>query len=102
VTIFAGAAEPVKTKVINLRTVLLALLALFAACPTFAQENIRPTPIPAVLTDEPTSITHHVGIFNGRHVEYTAVAGNTIIHDRAGKATASMFSVAYLASNTPH
>jgi carboxypeptidase C (cathepsin A) len=90
----------VRTKVINLRTVLLALLALFAAYATFAQENIRATPIPAVLSDEPTSVTHHVGIFNGRHIEYTAVAGNTIIHDRARKATASMFSVAYLASNS--
>lgn len=76
------------------------MLALFAICPSFAQENNRPSPIPTVQTDEPTSVTHQVGVFNGRHVDYAAVAGNTIIHDRAGKATASMFSVAYLVGNS--
>jgi carboxypeptidase C (cathepsin A) len=89
----------VKTKIINRQIELLAMLALFGTCPAFAQENNRPSPIPAIQTDEPTSITHQVGVFNGRHVDYAAVAGNTIIHDRAGKATASMFSVAYLAEN---
>jgi carboxypeptidase C (cathepsin A) len=91
----------VRAKIINHQTVPLAFLAFFVACPTLAQDNNRPAFIPVVLTDEPTSVTHHAGIFDGRHVDYAAVAGNTIIHDRAGKATASMFSVAYLADNTP-
>jgi carboxypeptidase C (cathepsin A) len=51
---------------------------------------------------ETTSVTHHTIVLDGRKIAYTATAGNLLLHNDAGEATASVFYVAYTAdSKTP-
>jgi len=63
--------------------------------------NARPgaaLPVPP----ETTSVTHHSIRLAGQKIDYTATAGNLLLHNDAGEATASMFYVAYTAdSKTP-
>lgn len=68
----------------------------------------KPPPALAVQTDdtpldsvkapvqEIASTTRHTANINGRKVDYTAVAGTLTLRDDTGKATASMFYVAYI------
>lgn len=76
---------------------LAAALACVAPSGARAQETGR-LPTPLETSDLPPVTTIHRGIFNGQRVDYRAIAGNMIIHDKAGKPTASIFSVAYLAN----
>ncbi|MCC8395296.1 peptidase S10 [Paraburkholderia sp. MMS20-SJTR3] len=49
------------------------------------------TPVPP----ETSSVTTHSLRLNGRKLDYTATAGNLLLHDKSGAANASMFYVAY-------
>ncbi|APA89330.1 peptidase S10 [Paraburkholderia sprentiae WSM5005] len=44
---------------------------------------------------ESTSVTTHSLRVNGRKLDYTATAGNLLLHDKSGAANASVFYVAY-------
>jgi carboxypeptidase C (cathepsin A) len=48
---------------------------------------------------ETTSVTHHTVVLDGRKIAYTATAGNLLLHNDAGEATASVFFVAYTADS---
>lgn len=63
--------------------------------------NAKPgTAIP--VPPETSSITHHTIELGGHRIAYTATAGNLLLHDDAGEATASVFYIAYTAdSKTP-
>jgi carboxypeptidase C (cathepsin A) len=51
---------------------------------------------------ETSSVTHHSIRLNGQKIDYTATAGNLLLHNDGGEATASVFYVAYTAdSKTP-
>jgi carboxypeptidase C (cathepsin A) len=41
-------------------------------------------------------VTHHSGTFGGRGLHYSAIAGETILTNEAGKQTAAIFSFTYL------
>jgi carboxypeptidase C (cathepsin A) len=63
--------------------------------------NAKP---PSVLPVPPeaSSVTHHAIQLNGQKIDYTATAGNLLLHNEDGEATASVFYVAYTAdSKTP-
>ena len=63
--------------------------------------NAKPgTAIP--IPPETVSVTHHTIVLDGRKIAYTATAGNLLLHNDAGEATASVFYVGYTAdSKTP-
>ncbi|WP_424066675.1 hypothetical protein [Paraburkholderia sp.] len=63
--------------------------------------NAKPgTAIP--VPPETASVTRHTVTLDGRKLAYTAAAGNLLLHNDAGEATASVFYVAYVAdSKTP-
>jgi carboxypeptidase C (cathepsin A) len=56
-------------------------------------ETHPPIPIPP----EAAAVTHHTIRIEGKTIDYTATAGNLLLHDDAGRATASVFYVAYTA-----
>lgn len=62
-----------------------AALSAVAATPAVAQ-----TAAPRV------AVTHHVGRFNDQSVPYTATVEETFLRDAAGKATASVITIAYV------
>ncbi|BAO92853.1 putative carboxypeptidase-like protein (plasmid) [Caballeronia cordobensis] len=54
------------------------------------------TPIP--IPPETASLTRHTIRVDGKTIDYNATAGNLLLRDKAGRATASVFYVAYTAS----
>ena len=63
--------------------------------------NAKPgTAVP--VPPETSSVTHHTIELGGHTIAYTATAGNLLLHNDAGEATASVFYIAYTAdSKTP-
>lgn len=77
---------------------IAALLALSAPAPG-AAPAAGPTAAATaeVRTAEPREfVTRHSGIFGGRKVRYTAIAGETILKDADGRPAASVFTFSYL------
>ena len=68
-----------------------------AAVSDAASETKADTLIP--VPPETTSVTQHSIRLDGRKIDYTATAGNLLLHNNAGQAEASVFYVAYT-SNT--
>lgn len=75
---------------------LVAAIACLMA-PAAKAQDAAPPPAATAASDPVPAITTHSGVFNGQRIDYRAVAGNMIVHDKAGRPTASIFSVAYLA-----
>lgn len=55
-----------------------------------------PAEVPATSRDV---ITRHAGVFGGRKVAYSAIAGETILKDSKGAPAASLYSFSYLEKN---
>ncbi|MFM0339632.1 S10 family peptidase [Paraburkholderia fungorum] len=63
-----------------------------------AKADTTPIPVPP----ETTSVSQHSIRQDGRKIDYTATAGNLLLHDKTGQANASVFYVAYtVATKTP-
>lgn len=68
---------------------VLVIIATVAACTASAGEA-ETAPFSGSVA------TVHSGVFNGEHVEYTAIFDNTIVTNDAGEAVASLFATSYL------
>lgn len=68
---------------------LLLGAALLLSQAVFAEDKAWLEP------DVKTSRTEHTVRINGKKIEYMALAGDTVIYDKSGKATAQIFSTAY-------
>ncbi|NVI05056.1 S10 family serine carboxypeptidase-like protein [Paraburkholderia youngii] len=71
-----------------------------SSAPDSADATARPhndrVSAPAIpVPPETTSVTTHSLRLNGRKLDYTASAGNMLLHDKSGAPTASVFYVAY-------
>ncbi|NVH76591.1 peptidase S10 [Paraburkholderia sp. JPY432] len=74
--------------------------AAASSAPDSADATARPhndrASAPAIpVPPETTSVTTHSLRLNGRKLDYTASAGNLLLHDKSGAPTASVFYVAY-------
>lgn len=69
---------------------LLSMIAARAATPPAAATAAAP------LVSAREFVTHHSGSFAGREIRYTAIAGETILTNEAGKQAAALFSFTYL------
>lgn len=84
----------------SLAAILAAMLVTAAAAvaaqdhPAAAADKAAPKGPPA---GEPNvSVTHHVGLFGGQRVAYTATAGETYLRAENGTPRAAIFSVSYV------
>lgn len=48
----------------------------------------------------PPVTTHHAGTYNGNDITYDAIAGEMLLHDGDGQPAATMFSTAYVRTDT--
>ena len=69
---------------------LLAGVIALSAPAARAQKDSTPPMTPREF------VTHHGGVFGGRQIRYSAIAGDTILSNDAGKQTADIFSFTYL------
>jgi Serine carboxypeptidase len=76
---------------ISRRSAIAGAGAMLVALTSGARET---TPVAGV---SPTAITHGKVTIRGRVIRYRAEAGETVMHNAAGVARATMFSVSYLA-----
>ena len=72
----------------------LLVSAVLALAPTVHAATAK-TPGPIPVPQVRRSVTHASVLIDGQRINYTATAGTIILKDKAGKATASMFYVAY-------
>ena len=62
-----------------------------------ASRGAKPAAIAIPVPPETTAVTRHSIRLGGRKIDYTATAGNLLLHDKTGQAIASVFYVAYTA-----
>ncbi|MCB1845789.1 MAG: hypothetical protein KDI09_22650, partial [Halioglobus sp.] len=82
---------------VRLGAVLIALLLLSTS--VFAGETANEKE-PAAIPEPRSFVSEHRGTFNGVTLRYTATAGETYLRDEEGKPKASIFSFAYLRTDT--
>jgi carboxypeptidase C (cathepsin A) len=67
-----------------------------------ARHNAKPDTAAIPVPPETSSVTQHSIRLEGHKIDYTATAGNLLLHNKAGQADASVFYVAYtVATTTP-
>lgn len=86
------------------RYAIALLFGLTASFPSLGSEGATTTTettsrsVKATTIAPPTEfVTEHQGRFNGSSIKYTARAGETYLRDKAGEATAAIFSFDYIA-----
>ncbi|MFL9902017.1 peptidase S10 [Paraburkholderia fungorum] len=65
------------------------------------QHNAKPEAVTIPVPPESAAVTQHSIRLDGRKIDYTATAGNLLLHDRTGQANASVFYVAYTVATKP-
>jgi carboxypeptidase C (cathepsin A) len=78
------------------KSALTLIILLMANLAVSAERSEEIVDIP-----EPTRfISEHSARFNGARIDYTAIAGETYIKDKAGEPKASIFTFSYIKTNT--
>lgn len=77
------------------KSIVTLVTLLMANAAVSADESEKSVDIP-----EPTRfVSEHSARFNGQRIEYTAIAGETYLNDKAGAPKASIFTFSYIKSN---
>jgi carboxypeptidase C (cathepsin A) len=74
---------------------LVALVYTYGFADLQENKNAGAKSKPAEITKESSSITKHSIILNGNRIDYTATAGTILLKNAKGKATGSIFYIAY-------
>ena len=84
-----------------IRNFLIVMLFILLAVPSMAEEEKAPAaPKPEMKPRE--FVTHHNAQIGKDVLNYTAVAGETILEDKAGTQKAAIFSISYIKEGSEH
>ncbi len=75
-----------------MKKLIVLTITLILSWSTLAEEKSTP---PAKIKAVQEFVSHHSGKFNGKKINYTAVAGETLLKNKKGEVTARIFSTTY-------